>query len=191
MKKVLEYSHLGGAEILEVRYPEIDREIDQVIEGIKDVQLLKVSKEKTKTGYLLYSPADLYERFRKGLREHDFIELRETYTIKLPEHDTEVSGAYKSVDFSKGRVLVEVQFGKYAFMFYDMAKFQFFYNENKADVGVEIVPSHSMHKKMSSGVAYGEQLVFDINRLRRHFPMVPVKIILIDVDDAAKENLLF
>lgn len=31
-------------------------------------------------------------------------------------------------------------------MFYDMAKFQYFYNEGKADVGVEIVPSHCLQK---------------------------------------------
>jgi hypothetical protein len=37
---------------------------------------------------------------------------------------------------------------------------------------------------MSSGVSYGEQLVGDILRLRRHFPAVPVKIMLVDVDDA-------
>jgi len=81
----------------------------------------------------------------------------------------------------KDRVLVEVQFGKYAFMFYDLAKFQYFFNESQAEVGVEIVPCHAMHKEMSSGVSYGEQLVYDIERLRRHFPAVPVWAILIDV----------
>ena len=34
----------------------------------------------------------------------------------------------------RGKLLVEVQFGKYAFMFYDLAKFQYFFNENKCDV---------------------------------------------------------
>ena len=84
----------------------------------------------------------------------------------------------------KGKVLVEVQFGKYAFMFYDMAKFQYFFNENKADVGVEIVPCHALKKQMSTGVSYGEQLVYDIERLKRHFPAVPIKVILIDVDES-------
>lgn len=86
------------------------------------------------------------------------------------------------MDFVKDRVLVKVQFGKYAFMFYDMAKFQYFFNENRADVGVEIVPCHALHHQMSSGVSYGEQLVSDIERLKRHFPAVPVKVMLIDVD---------
>ena len=112
MKVVYEYSHLGGSEILRVRYPETEAEIHEIIR----------------------------------------------------------------------RVLVEVQFGKYAFMFYDMAKFQYFFNERKADVGVEIVPAYPLKKQMSSGVSFGEQLVYDIERLRRHFPAVPVKIILIDED---------
>lgn len=75
-----------------------------------------------------------------------------------------------------------MQFGKYAFMFYDMAKFQYFFNENKADVGVEIVPCHNLHKQMSTGVSYGEQLVYDIERLKRHFPAVPIKVILINIE---------
>lgn len=67
-------------------------------------------------------------------------------------------------------------------MFYDVAKFQYFFNESKAEVGVEIVPCYSLKKQMSTGVSYGEHLVWDIERLRRHFPSVPIKVILIDVD---------
>ena len=111
-------------------------------------------------------------------------ELRDTYTITVPNSDVTIPGAFKQIDFVKGKVLVEVQFGKYAFMFYDMAKFQYFFNENKADVGVEIVPCHALHKQMSTGVSYGEQLVYDIERLKRHFPAVPVKVILIDVGES-------
>jgi hypothetical protein len=33
------------------------------------------------------------------------------------------------------------------------------------------------------GVTYGEQLVYDIERLKRHFPAVPVKVTLIDADE--------
>jgi len=95
-----------------------------------------------------------------------------------------IRGVFKQIDFVKGKVLVEVQFGKYAFMFYDMAKFQYFFNENKADLGVEIVPCHALKRQMSTGVSYGEQLVYDIERLKRHFPAVPIKVILIDVDES-------
>jgi len=181
MRTVYQYSHLGGAEILQVRYPEILEEIDKIISRITNLKKLKVSKEKTKKGILLYDPKDINRRFKEAFREKGYRELRDTYTITIPNSRVEISGAFKQIDFVKGKVLVEVQFGKYAFMFYDMAKFQYFFNENKADVGIEIVPCHAMHSQMSTGVSYGEQLVYDIERLKRHFPAVPVKVILIDV----------
>lgn len=180
MRVVYEYSHLGGAEILQVRYAECRRDIYDVISGVS-ARKIKVSKEKTMRGRELFSPTDMNQQFRVAFAQRGYSELRDTYTITLPNSDRAVSGAFKQIDFVKGKVLVEVQFGKYAFMFYDMAKFQYFFNENKADVGVEIVPCHALHRQMSTGVSYGEQLVYDIERLKRHFPAVPVMVILIDV----------
>jgi hypothetical protein len=179
LKVVYEYSHLGGSEILKVRYPALDREIYQVIRTVTAART-KVSKEKNMRGRRLYSPKDMNRQFTTAFTERGYTEIRDTYTITIPGSDVEIRGAYKQIDFVKRKVLVEVQFGKYAFMFYDMAKFQYFFNENKADVGVEIVPSHALCRQMSSGVSYGEQLVYDIERLKRHFPAVPVKLILIE-----------
>lgn len=181
MRVVYEYSHLGGSEILKVRYPQHEQEIYDAIGNVV-ASKTKVSREKSKMGRRLYSPRDLNRDFRRAFQERGYSELRDTYTITIPDSTTEIKGAYKQIDFVKDNVLIEVQFGKYAFMFYDMAKFQYFFNENKADVGVEIVPAHSLHRQMSSGVSYGEQLVYDIERLKRHFPAVPVKVILVDAD---------
>lgn len=181
MKIIHEYSHLGGSEILKQHYPEYDREIYEVIDSIK-ASRTKISKEKTMKGKELYSPLDMNKQFRESFRRLGYEELRDTYTITIPNYPIKIPGGFKQIDFVKNKVLVEVQFGKYAFMFYDMAKFQYFFNENKADVGVEIVPCHALHKEMSTGVSYGEQLIYDIERLKRHFPAVPVKIILLDAD---------
>lgn len=181
MRKVYEYSHLGGAEILKVRYPHIEKEIDGVIREVRDIRKTKISREKTMKGTALYSPREINKLFKEKFHIRGYDEIRDRYTIRLPNSDVCIPNAYKQVDFVKEKVLIEVQFGKYAFMFYDMAKFQYFFNESKADVGVEIVPCHAMYRQMSSGVSYGEQLVNDIERLRRHFPAVPVKVILIDV----------
>jgi len=183
MRIVYEYSHLGGAEILQVHYPECEREVYEIIADVT-AKRTKISEERTMRGRELYSPKDMNQQFRQAFRARGYTELRDTYTITVPDSDVTIPGAFKQIDFVKGRVLVEVQFGKYAFMFYDMAKFQYFFNENKADVGVEIVPCHALHKQMSTGVSYGEQLVYDIERLKRHFPAVPVKVILIDVDES-------
>jgi S-adenosylmethionine hydrolase len=179
MRVVYEYSHLGGSEILAVRYPKIEQEIYQSIEEVK-AQRLKKSKEKTMKGRMLFSPTDMNKQYKDKFESLGYEELKDHYTIELPNHDVQVTGVYKQIDFVKDRVLVEIQFGKYAFMFYDMAKFQYFFNENKADVGVEIVPAYSLSKEMSSGVSYGEHLIYDIERLKRHFPAVPVKVILVD-----------
>lgn len=184
MRIVYEYSHLGGAEILQVRYPDCEREIYEIIAEVA-ARRTKVSKEKTMRGRKLYSPKDMNRQFHEAFAAKGYRELRDTYTITIPHSEVTIPGAFKQIDFVKGKVLVEVQFGKYAFMFYDMAKFQYFFNENKADVGVEIVPCHALKKQMSTGVSYGEQLVYDIERLKRHFPAVPIKVILIDVDESS------
>jgi hypothetical protein len=181
MKVVYEYSHLGGSEILQVRYKKNDSEIYDVITGIQ-AHKTKISKEKTKKGKALYSPINMNSQFKKAFELRGYSEIRDTYTITIPNSDVAIPGAFKQVDFVKAKLLVEVQFGKYAFMFYDLAKFQYFFNENKCDVGVEIVPCHFLQHQMSSGVSYGEQLIYDIERLKRHFPAVPIKVILIDAD---------
>ena len=171
------YSHLGGAEILSVRFPDIDRDINEVI-GIVDSPRTKESREKNMMGRMLYSPKDTNATFKKHFAARGFREMRLDYSLTTAAGN-EIR-AYKQIDFNKDVVNVEVQFGKYAFMFYDLSKFQHFYMERKIDVGVEIVPTHRMMKEMSSGVSYGEQLEFDIIRLERAFPSVPIKIIMIE-----------
>ncbi|MGB9593180.1 MAG: BglII/BstYI family type II restriction endonuclease [Anaerolineae bacterium] len=126
MRVVYEYSHLGGAEILKVRYPDCDREIYEVIASIA-ARRTKVSREKTMLGRELFDPADMNRQFKRAFRDRGYTELRDTYTITVPNSDVAIPGAFKQIDFIKGKVRVEVQFGKYAFMFYDMAKFQYFF----------------------------------------------------------------
>ncbi|MFH1445833.1 MAG: BglII/BstYI family type II restriction endonuclease, partial [Chloroflexota bacterium] len=128
------------------------------------------------------SPYTLFSKFQSHFQNHRFARNRINYSVPLLNKQAQFEDTFVQIDFFKEKVMVEVQFGKYAFMFYDMAKFQYFFNERKADVGVEIVPCHALQKEMSSGVSYGEQLVYDIERLKRHFPAVPVKIILVDAE---------
>ena len=172
---------LGGSEILKVRFPEIEKDIKEIISEVKGKRI-KESKEKTMKGKMLYSPKDMNQQFKEAFESRGYRELKDIYTITLPNSDIKISNVFKQIDFVKDKVLIEVQFGKYAFMFYDLAKFQYFFNENKAEVGIEIVPCHALHEQMSTGVSYGEQLIYDIERLKRHFPAVPVKVILIDID---------
>jgi len=111
---------------LKVRYPQQEREIYAVIENIV-AEKTKVSRERHKMGRKLYSPKELNRAFRTEFNQRGYSELRDTYTITVPDNDIQITGAYKQIDFVKDNVLIEVQFGKYAFMFYDMAKFQYFF----------------------------------------------------------------
>lgn len=176
MKVYTVYSHLGGAEILSARFSSIESEINDVVAGVIPCKT-KISREKNKMGKLLYSPKELNRSFKDGFSRLGFKEIRIDYDIPIEAGRT--ISSYKQIDYNKGKVNVEVQFGKYAFMFYDMSKFQHFYNDGKIDVGVEIVPTHDMMSEMSSGVSYGEQLRHDIERLNRSFPSVPVKLMMI------------
>jgi hypothetical protein len=176
----LEYSHLGGAEILQQRFQSYRDEIMSVIRAVDDPGKTKVSKEKTMPGEMLYSPKELNRRYAYQFRLRQWKELRDRYDISIPGYPTFVRGAFKQVDFVKPPIAAEVQFGKYAFMFYDLVKFQYFYNKGQIQVGVEIVPTKRLHDQMSTGVSYGEQLIFDLERLQRNFPSCPVVIFLVD-----------
>jgi len=124
MKIIYEYSHLGGSEILQVRYPKINQEVYEVISNVKAMKLKK-SKEKNMVGKMLFSPKDMNNQFGEKFNALDFNEIRDYYTIEIPNYPLKIERSYKQIDFVKEKVLVEVQFGKYAFMFYDMAKFQY------------------------------------------------------------------
>ncbi len=180
MRAVFEYSHLGGAEILRSKYPEIDADISRVIEEIGSDFQHFASKEPSKRKELLFAPKLMNEAFKSAFQRRGFAEVKRQFEIDVPGWKNLGERGYKQVDFARDRVLVEVQLGKYFAMFYDMAKLEYFYRQNLADVGVEILPSHALQAKMSSGVGRGEMLIVDIIGLQRQFPTFPVKIILIE-----------
>ncbi len=181
MRIVHAHSHLGGAQIMKCDYPEIDALIDETISAAGSDHQTKISSERTMKGKLLYDPRSMNQAFSREFTARGFRELKRSVPPNVPGWDTsEISAGTKQIDFANNRVLVEVQFGKYFAMFYDMAKLEYFYRQNEADVAVEIVPSYRLQREMSSGVGRGEMLVTDIMGLQRQFPTFPVKIILIE-----------
>jgi len=181
MKAVFEYSHLGGAEILKARYPEIDAAIDEVIVAIgDDFQNFQSRESGRRSRGLLYAPKQINRAFNEEFNKRGFHELKRFFAIEVPGWTRLRARGFKQIDFTRDRVLVEVQLGKYFAMFYDMGKLEYFYRQNLADVGVEIVPSHRLQAQMSSGVGRGEMLLVDMIALQRSFPTFPVKVILIE-----------
>ena len=85
------------------------------------------------------------------------------------------------VDFIKQRVAIEIQFGKYFSVAYDLhVKHTFFFLRNDIDVGIEIIPTREMMRRMDSGVAWFENEVANVIREGRSNPTVPLIIIGIE-----------
>ena len=202
MKIVEKYSHLNGLEFLLVHKPELWQEIETVIQSIDaETCKTKISKEKTKAGKILYSPIDLNCMFKKELYKHGWEESRVSYwvtkdeklirrTISIPpdmqkqeiekQNETAIF-SYNQTDFVKNRVAIEVQFGKYSFVAYDVfVKHLAFYVGDKIDVGIEILPMKTLQSEMSSGVSYYEGELYNVVRQGRGVPAVPLIIIGIE-----------
>jgi hypothetical protein len=78
----------------------------------------------------------------------------------------------------KDRVAVEVQFGKYSFVAYDLfVKHMAFYIGNVIDVGIEILAMKELQEEMASGVGYYEGELYNLVREGRGVPAVPLVII--------------
>lgn len=72
----------------------------------------------------------------------------------------------RTVDGMKNGVAVEAQFGKYAFMVYDvLGKFGHFKRAGRINLGIELLPSNEMVQKMSTGIGYYEQLKTELEHL--------------------------
>jgi len=76
----------------------------------------------------------------------------------------------KTIDGLKNRMGVEVQFGKYAFLPYDiLAKFGHFKLADRIDIGVEVVANHNLKSYMSNGPGYYEQIQSEVKSLSDNY----------------------
>lgn len=202
MKIVEIYSHLNGLEFLLVHKPKLWEEIKKVIATVDAEKCkTKISKEKNMKGKVLFSPIDMNSDFKNHLKEKGWHESRVSYWVTKSEKlirktllmspeeqkkEIETAGetpiySYNQTDFVKDRVAIEVQFGKYSFVAYDLfVKHLAFYVGDHIDVGIEILPMKSLQSQMSSGVAYYEGEFYNVVRQGRGVPAVPLVIIGIE-----------
>ncbi len=196
------YSHLNGLEYLLVHKKKLWQELKNVISSVNANQCkTKISSEKTKSGKLLYSPVAMNQEFKQLFSNKNWKEsrvnywvtkdvklIRKTLTMSVDQQKKEIESAggspimsYNQTDFVKDRVAVEIQFGKYSFVAYDLfVKHLAFYIGDTIDVGVEILPMKSLQKNMSSGVAYYEGELYNVVRQGRGVPAVPIVLIGVD-----------
>ena len=164
------YSFNGGREVVEAKFATELKEIRRVIASVDSrAHKTKVSQEKTMPGKMLYKPGSLNKAFAQEFGARDWqshkvpCEYPTQYYTRGYKSSASSKGAFREIDFVKNRVGVEVQFGKYAFMVYNVcAKMTIFHKLGVIDVGVEIVPLKDFADEMSTGVSYFEQFVWDL-----------------------------
>lgn len=172
MRIVGRYSFNGGEQTIKARHAAELAEVEQVIAAIDSASCkTKRSEEKTMPGKELYSPRALNGWFKqhfeaRGWQTHRVAcEYPKDYYVPGYQTGDAFRGAFREMDFVKNRIGVEVQFGKYAFMVYNVcAKMTIFHNLGLIDVGIEIVPVKEFVHDMSTGVSYFEQFVWDLQQ---------------------------
>lgn len=164
------YSFKGGRDYIQRHFPSLLEEVKQAISKV-DAERYKTksSTEKTMPGKKLYSPSGLNRGFKEAFSHLGWeanLRIACEYPTQFYVDGYQAStgrGAFREMDFRKQKLGVEVQFGKYAFMVYNVcAKMTIFHNEGLIDAGIEIVPVREFAKEMSTGVSYFEQFVWDL-----------------------------
>lgn len=199
MRIVERYSHLNGLEWMMVHRAPLLQEIEDIIASVDAHRLrTKVSREKRTRGTKLYSPIGMNKEIGSAFLQHGWSESRTAYwvtrdanlirrTMNMPEDEQKkaivAAGAkpiysYNQTDYVKQRVAVEVQFGKYAFVAFDIfVKHMAFFIGDVIDVGIEVLPMKELQAQMSSGPGYYEGELYNLIRQGRSTPAVPLVLL--------------
>jgi hypothetical protein len=165
------------------------KEIKELKKAIKSIDAnlheTKESKEKTMPGKILFSPVGLNKAFKESLFPLGWKNVKEQcqysnkfYVDGYKSPAKKKVYPYRDMDFVKNKLGVEVQFGKYSFMVYNVcAKMTIFKNLGHITAGVEVVPVKELAEHMSTGVSYFEQFVWDLEQRGTANIDIPVMII--------------
>jgi len=182
------YSFNDSFVVIQNEYPDLLNEVKDIIAKVDSSKCkTKKSREKTMPGRLLYGPSALNRAFKKQFLRRNWKsqKLQCDYPTEFYEKSYSPKplsdGAFREMDFVKDSLGVEVQFGKYAFMVYNVcAKMTIFHNFGFIQAGVEIVPVKSFADEMSTGVSYFEQFVWDLEK--RGVSDIDIPVLIIGVD---------
>jgi hypothetical protein len=187
MKVTDVFSYNGGLEAVQSEYSDEFEELVEVVESNRAEQVyVKESNEDRLKHMLLASPGVMNHNILiEGLHDEkgwavdhasgrnwrDLEKInKETRSINDDECALDIMPTERwgkrSVDAMKNGVAIEAQFGKYAFMVYDvLGKFGHFKRAGQINLGIELLPSNEMVQQMSTGIGYYEQLKTELEHL--------------------------
>lgn len=169
------YSHMFGEDILRQQHDELYREILEILRTTP-VTRTKISDEARRQGQLIFSGPDFNDPLKQALHQKGWRARRVVYPGQT-EYSFEV-------DFCKGRVGLEIQFGKYFAVQKDLYNLLYLFGldeERRIDVGIIVIPSDQLHAKMPSGVGKFGSIITAIRSHPRNDPPFPALILGIDV----------
>ena len=161
MQIVATYSFNRGKEVIEGQFLD---ELEEIRRAIADVDAAsartKESHEKTMAGRMLYSPVALNAALLdERLYQNGWTKPRVAYSTSVPETGETYTGFIEG-DGVKNGLGLEVQFGKYAFLGWDvLGKMPIFAQRGYFEAAIEVVPMrHFVRGQMSSGIGCFEQI---------------------------------
>ncbi len=194
------YSFDNGKEAITRQHRQRLDEVLQIIDAV-DAESCKTkeSKEKTMLGKIIYSPPALNNKFKEQFAARGWVNYKVVaeYSKKYyvpgynpPARSGREPAPFRDMDFVKNKLGIEVQFGKYSFMVYNVcAKMTIFAKMGVIECGIEIVPVKALAEEMSTGVSYFEQFVWDLEHRGVSDIDIPVLILGIDTDGVQPKDL--
>jgi hypothetical protein len=179
------YSHNDGEKYINENHKS---EYDEIVNAVNSVDIIKVlskeTHEKTKSP-LLFSPIELNHQLKNYLCILGWTEKNESKKGFIePRINFDGEKGFREMDGIKNKVGLEIQFGKYAFMAYDIfSKMPIFHKRGLIDCGIELVLSHNMIKDFSTGVGSFSQIVLDMKERGVADLDIPTLVIGIECSD--------
>jgi len=179
------YSHKNGEKYINENHKS---EYDEIVDAVNSVDIIKVltkiTHEKTKSP-LLFSPIELNHQLKNYLSTLGWTEKNNSKKGFIePRITFENEKGFREMDGLKNKVGLEIQFGKYAFMAYDIfSKMPIFHKRGLIDCGIELVLSHNMIKDFSTGVGSFSQIVLDMKERGVADLDIPTLVIGIECSD--------
>jgi hypothetical protein len=193
MQIIDRYSHKDGLAFIKKNHPRELRDVEAAVKQVDAVACLRKQSEEATKQALLYSPETMNVRLKEFLHQRGWTKSAGP-KAKKPFAEPRiyfqgVRGAFRKMDGIKNQVGVEIQFGKYAFMGYDIfTKMVLFHKRGLIECGIELVVSHSIIKDMSTGVSSFRQIELDMKERGAADIDIPTLILGIGITDEEAEG---
>ena len=154
----------NGLDFLKKREPQLLEEIVGIITSI-DIEACRLHAV---SGKVIYSPDKINDKFKRELLSAGW--EKSLHKIAVRECD--------EAAFIKNKTVIEIQFGNYAYVAYDIfIKHLLYYYGSNIDAGIAILPVKSLQSLMDPGMSFYESEIINIYRQEEGLSLPPHVII--------------